>query len=455
MPLQPIQFLLLCLYVLLPFATLARAVYIRLRLRRSAPLIAFLVSFVAAIIVAILLLLLNRRLMTGRIPADEAIRFIYLTLAAICFLRLLDYLLLRLLFLIGRIPTNAHGLPLPIAHSRALAVLLVQRILMLAFVLSYVPALIMTCRPRIIRVSSTLPGLSLSTTLAQFTTRDQLRLTGWWIAARTQPPQDVDPRLLPNWAQDAVILCHGVGSAKEDLLALAGFLADNGLNVLVFDFRAHGQSDGSFFSYGDRERLDVLAAAQWVKANHPDQSRRLSGIGINTGAAALIAAAVDPKQGQSLDALVLYEPFASFPSLVTTLTRQMLPGPVAWLVDGLGLRIASLHTGADLANFSPARLAPGVWPRPILLVHGRGTTFVPTTEEMDLYSQISYPRQQYWPAEAYSAARAHFRNTRSDSDLLTELFRQWLGTSNPITADRGVQDATLRFLINAHPLLAI
>ncbi|MCY2954135.1 MAG: alpha/beta fold hydrolase [Planctomycetota bacterium] len=450
-----LQLLLIAIYTLFPLATLALALYVRLRRRRSAPLISFFLNCIAAIIFASAFLLLNRHLMAGRIATDDGLRLIYLTLAVICLLRLLDRLLLRCLFRLARVSTNPLGHPLPSARFRALIILLAQRFVMLAIILSYVPALIITCRPKMLRDGNILSRHSLAASLAQFTTRDRLLLTGWWIPTQPHPPRNTDPELAAHWAQHTVLLCHGVGSAKEDLIPLAKFLVENGLNVLVFDFRAHGQSEGTFFSYGDRERLDILAAARWVRANHLEQAQRLFGIGINTGAAALIAAAVDPTQGRDLDALVLYEPFARFSTLAASVADDTLHGLFGWLVHHISLPISSLHAGTNLLSFAPADLAPQLWPRPVLLVHGRGTTFIPTAQSMDLYNQIPFPRQRFFPAEAFTNSRDRFRRAQSDTDLFTEMFRQWLGTANRISEDPGVQDTTLRFLINAQPLPVI
>ena len=38
--------------------------------------------------------------------------------------------------------------------------------------------------------------------------------------------------------------------------------------------------------FGDLARRDVLAAVRWVRAQHPDESHKVVGLGLNTGAAA-------------------------------------------------------------------------------------------------------------------------------------------------------------------------
>ena len=38
------------------------------------------------------------------------------------------------------------------------------------------------------------------------------------------------------------LIAHGLGASKSDFINLSGFLSSNGFNVLLFDFRAHGES---------------------------------------------------------------------------------------------------------------------------------------------------------------------------------------------------------------------
>ena len=53
-----------------------------------------------------------------------------------------------------------------------------------------------------------------------------------------------------------IILCHGYGSSKGELLTLVSALQDHQYNVFVFDFAAHGANAG-ITSFGYRETDEV------------------------------------------------------------------------------------------------------------------------------------------------------------------------------------------------------
>src|SRR5438309_7686714 len=55
-----------------------------------------------------------------------------------------------------------------------------------------------------------------------------------------------------------IVLCHGYGSSKGELLTLVSALQDHQYNVFVFDFAAHGANDG-VNSFGYREADEVSA----------------------------------------------------------------------------------------------------------------------------------------------------------------------------------------------------
>ncbi|MGE5609538.1 MAG: alpha/beta hydrolase [Bacillota bacterium] len=454
MILHALQLLLILVYAVLPIAFFGWAVVVRYRRGRSSLLVSFFLACTVATVLGTGLLLLNAYILGGRVLTGQSLQFLYFVVGAICLIKLLDSLLLHGAFRLARVQTNALGHPVPAHHTRALMVLAGQRLLIFALIVPYVTALMVIYRPKITLSGDPKRQLGLSFASAQFITRDGLSIAGWWIPAPHKPSQ-VEGEPAARWGLHTIILCHGIGSAKERELALVRYLAERGYNVLAFDFRGHGQSDGSFISFGSRERYDVLAAVQWVKANHPEQAQRVYGIGMNTGAAALLAAAADQQQGRQIDALVLYEPYSRFRTLAAETSRRALPGPMRWLFDTIGLPLASLHAGVNLTGFSPIEFARSIWPRPVLVIHGRGMTFIPVYEEMDLYGAMSLPKRQFWPAENYAASRERLRQTDGEFAMIAEALRQWIGTSINLADDPAMQDLTYEFLQEAQPLPAI
>jgi pimeloyl-ACP methyl ester carboxylesterase len=116
---------------------------------------------------------------------------------------------------------------------------------------------------------------------ASFKTSDGLTLRGWYI---------------PSQNKAAVILLHPVASNRMGVSELAKIFARQGYGVLLFDIRAHGESDGDVLPYGGPEAEDVRAAVNYLQTR-TDLDPQHSGImGPSLGAQiSILGAARDPR----------------------------------------------------------------------------------------------------------------------------------------------------------------
>ena len=115
-------------------------------------------------------------------------------------------------------------------------------------------------------------------------TRDGLRLSGWWI---------------PNEKDSMVIPLHGYTRSRWDdvyMKQTIEFLLKQGYSVLTFDFRAHGKSEGSFTTVGEKELLDVLSAIDWLEENHPEKAKKIALVGFSMGAIVTIRALAEDER---------------------------------------------------------------------------------------------------------------------------------------------------------------
>jgi pimeloyl-ACP methyl ester carboxylesterase len=450
------QHLLTLIYTLVPVGVVFWSIAGRRKRGAAIPIASMLITLISGVIIGALLVLLNAELLQGKVNTMETVRAIYITIAMLFALKLIDRWLLRRIFRLIRIPLHPHGAPVSPNRPRALLGLLAQRLVMLGIIIPYSAAMLMTYRPKAVLPGTPKTVLGMDYADAHFQATDGMPLAGWWVAS-SRMGKLVEADAADRWGRETVILCHGLGSGKERMLSLAKLLASRGYNVFLFDFRAHGESGGNFVSYGDRERYDVLGALEWIHANHAYESTKIHGIGQNTGAAALLAAAADPNHGEAIESLVLYEPYARFDTLSAETAQRLLPRGVRWLVRFIGVPLASLHAGCDLAHFSPVNYADQLWPRPVLIVHGRGQTFIPTMEEMSLYQNTPLPKEEFWPSDNYVVSRERLLRSRKlgEAKVLSDMFREWLGTRDAIWSDPGVQHRTTEFLHDAQPLNAI
>jgi len=96
-----------------------------------------------------------------------------------------------------------------------------------------------------------------------------------------------------------IVLCHGYGSSRGELLTLESALQDHQYNVFIFDFAAHGANQG-VTTFGYRE-VDELRAALGVLAARSDVDPSRFGLwGYNLGAYSALREAEMDKRVRAL-----------------------------------------------------------------------------------------------------------------------------------------------------------
>jgi dipeptidyl aminopeptidase/acylaminoacyl peptidase len=189
--------------------------------------------------------------------------------------------------------------------------------------------------------------------------------------------------LLRSESAPAVLACGGYRGRRADLLGISSALWRAGFNVLLFDYRGHGDSSAAAsrpapVTVGYRELADARAALGVLRERFPGS--RLGVIGFSMGAAiALMVAAREPGVG----AVVADSPFTTLRDIVRYRIRRAA-GPIAspW-TRPLGDAIVALadrrlrgRLGFGFTDVEPLREATRLT-QPLLLVHGEADRDVP------------------------------------------------------------------------------
>jgi uncharacterized protein len=208
----------------------------------------------------------------------------------------------------------------------------------------------------------------------KFKAADGLKLQGCWIPAKG--------------SERAVIILHGHGGCLDWDIHRAPALHAAGFSVFLFDFRAHGRSQGHLATFGYLERYDVQGAVEFLKTRG---IRSIGLLGFSYGAmASMLTAPLCPE----VSAVVADGGPARL--RVALATRAMdfhLPRwrtvPLSWLA----IAITSARLGANQFRYEPVRWVGRIAPRPILFIHGELDRYCPDFDK--LFAAAGEPKEAW------------------------------------------------------------
>jgi uncharacterized protein len=181
---------------------------------------------------------------------------------------------------------------------------------MLLFVLSWSlgQAVAATNVPRPSVGSRTPADVGLTYRDVEFAAADGVRLSGWYVPSR-------------NGA--AVVLLHGAGSTRSNVLDHAAVLARHGFGVLLFDARGHGRSRGRAMDFGWFGDRDIGGAVTFLGDQSGVDAGRIGAVGLSMGGEQAVGATAST---------------AAIRAVVAEGATNRVAGDKAWLSDEFGAR---------------------------------------------------------------------------------------------------------------------
>lgn len=178
-------------------------------------------------------------------------------------------------------------------------------------------------------------------------------------------------------ARGTVVLVHGIGGSRTQMLPRIEWLVGLGLDVLAISLRAHGDSDGDVVDFGSGSAHDVVTAVERARSRWPTQG--LSVHGMSLGSSAALHAA--PLLGDKVETWLLESPFQSLRHAVHHRVARQLPSAAVPLAVGLLDLWARPRLGHDLAAVDLVAAARGAPPtEPFWVLAGEADTSAPIDE---------------------------------------------------------------------------
>ena len=202
--------------------------------------------------------------------------------------------------------------------------------------------------------------------------RDGLRLHGRYYHVKDGAPLQIQ--------------MHGYrGHAFRDFCGGNKLAREAGLNTLVVDQRAHGESEGHVISFGINERWDCLAWAEYAAQRWPGVPISLAGVSMGAATVLMASDLPLPEEVKGIIADCGY----SSPRAIIKKVCWDLPKYFRVLYPFTSLSAALFgrfdpDSGSALGAVSNTRL-------PILLIHGETDAFVPCEMSREIREACASP----------------------------------------------------------------
>jgi pimeloyl-ACP methyl ester carboxylesterase len=191
-------------------------------------------------------------------------------------------------------------------------------------------------------------------------------------------------------ARGTIVHLHGLADCKLDGLRLAKLFHDHGYNVMLYDSRRHGESDGEFCTYGYFEKHDVPKVIDYLETRSDIGPGRIGVFGTSMGAAVAIqAAAIDGR----IAAVVSENSFATLRSIFDDYQKRMIQLPFHYL------RNIVIKRSEQIAKFRAKDVSPLDCVKdlriPILFIYGTDDHLIHCRYTVSLYQAKIAPKELF------------------------------------------------------------
>ncbi len=223
-----------------------------------------------------------------------------------------------------------------------------------------------------------------------------------------------------------VIFCHGYRSTKELIYAYIDLFPD--WNILMFDFRAHGQSEGSMTTIGYHEYKDVIAATQFMHEAVKDTSAKTLPfiiLGLSMGGAAA-PKAIEHEPGLC-NALIIDSTYAHMDKTLSKVfsAKSRLPSfPFFYLVKTMFHYTANCNIHA----MQPADTVKNIT-QPILFIHSCDDSYIPPKNSIELYANAHNKKSQLWIGPSCRHGWLHSYHSAQYKQAVSTFLKQTFATA--------------------------
>lgn len=218
------------------------------------------------------------------------------------------------------------------------------------------------------------PPAELNARQVEFSSPSGSQIQGWFV---------------PGQGQGVIVLMHCLRGDRRNMLGRARFLHAAGYSVLLFDFRAHGESKGSPITFGYLESRDAHSAVKFARTSAPGQPVGIIGWSLGGAACLLGEAPADA------DAIILEAVFPTIEDAIANRLEMRFGSCGRYFAPLFALQMR--WAGIPTESLRPAEKIPAVQ-CPVFIIAGTSDRRTPLEESKRLFNAAPEPKT-FWAVE--------------------------------------------------------
>lgn len=190
-------------------------------------------------------------------------------------------------------------------------------------------------------------------------------------------------------SKGTIIMIHGIRAYKERFIPISKQLTDKGYNVVLPDLRAHGESEGKYCTFGNKEKYDISCLIDSLKTKSTINDNYIIW-GQSLGAAvSLQALSIDKR----LKLGIIESTFSDYRQIVHDYSKNMIGFDAKVMVDYF-IWLSEKIGGFEADETVPANSAKNI-KQPVLMVHGEKDKRIKIEYAQLNYANLSSNKKQF------------------------------------------------------------
>ncbi|MFK8055263.1 MAG: alpha/beta hydrolase [Saprospiraceae bacterium] len=180
-----------------------------------------------------------------------------------------------------------------------------------------------------------------------------------------------------------IVMAHGITENRANMFKYASIFEDCGCDMLLYDHRGHGKSDGDQLTGGNYEGKDVLEAVKFLSKEKGLSPKQIGLIGESWGAAAVLIAA---SQNDELAFVLAESSYSSWGDAIQYRANKQFGSWISVFLP-IAYTLVELRADTDMDGASPKDAASEI-KIPTLLVHSSTDTITPPNHSITIAKEL-------------------------------------------------------------------